>query len=44
MAQKDCPTCEGGMEAFHHEPCTVPECDHEEPCPDCKGMEVVRNA
>lgn len=30
----DCDDC-GGSRYVHHEPCSVPGCDHEEPCPTC---------
>lgn len=29
-----CPHC-GGEGSVHHRACSIPECDHEEPCPRC---------
>jgi DnaJ-class molecular chaperone len=36
-APRGCETCKGGDETFSHGECSLPDCDHEEPCPTCGG-------
>jgi hypothetical protein len=35
-----CGFCDGDA-VVHHEKCSIPDCDHEEPCPDCREVRAV---